>query len=155
MNEIKFKIEEYLEPEEIKQIVKEQFANNLKTWMNADDNFNYVCFLMAKEEIKQILDEMIPDYRNLIASKIQELLSEEYCFTYYGIFSDGTVAKQILDEIIINHKQKIKEEVEAILFNRISLETEIWKKFELLGENFISTIYDIAEIGRKKAEENS
>jgi len=51
--------------------------------------------------------------------------------------------------MVAENKDVMNRKIKDVITNH-DYSSEIWEKFEALGESFISNIYDIVELGKKK-----
>ena len=147
-------VSDYLNESEIKELVKEQLRYEVSKFFKDESNAQRLLSNLSYQIVFDEVDKIIPNSRELVISKTNEVLNDIKSFS---VFRDGSyggsksLAYQILEESVRNNRSLINDKVKEVITNR-DYSKEIWDKFEELGETFISNIYEITRLGKENSK---
>lgn len=150
---IKINIEDYLSEQEIKEIFVDEVRSQAAKFFANESNAQRLLINLSYNLIFEEVDKIIPNSRQVIIDKtIKEISNRDFNYMVFRDASYGSkcsLAYSYVEEAVKNQKELINQKVKETIENR-DYSDEIWSKFEELGENFISNIYAIVELGRTK-----
>lgn len=114
-------IEDYLDRDEFVEIAKEAAKERIEYGINHMD-IGTLISLIGYKEIKDIVDEEIPDFKDQISNKIQECINN---LSEYSIFSAGnkeygceeTYGHKLLIQSVEDNKDLIDKKVKEFIGN--------------------------------------
>jgi hypothetical protein len=117
--ELNIKIEDYLSKDEIKGIISEEVRKHVRDCIGnisvSDDKSTVLISNLAKQLAKEGVQEIIPNFKELINEHIQEeiknLKLSDFFVQNIGWKSTGN---KILNEIILNNKELIDKKIKEI-----------------------------------------
>lgn len=119
LQELKINVYDFLDEDEIKDIVVQEFKNSIRRELNSHEferHMSNITYLDVYEEV----DKITPNYKETIAEKVVETISKDIG-TYIIFRNDDaygnkkSIGQKILDELVVENKEKIKVEVEKVL----------------------------------------
>jgi hypothetical protein len=146
------KIEKYLSEEEIKDIVSDEIRTQIRKLFDTEKNAQRLLSNLSYQIVFDEVDKTIPNCLEVIANNTKKIIGES---SSYNVFRDSSygspksLAYQIMEQAVSENKELINTKVKDTIVNT-DYSKEIWDKFEELGENFISNIYDIVKLGKKQ-----
>lgn len=115
---MEIKIEDYLSENEIKEIVKDEVKKHVRICLGATPN--YFITQMAKKLAKDGVQEIIPDFKELINLHIQEEIKKitlaDFFFESYGWKSQGN---KILNGVLSDNKALLDAKIKEIFKTKI------------------------------------
>jgi isopropylmalate/homocitrate/citramalate synthase len=114
------KIEDYLSEEEIKGIITEEIKKHVKQCVGdisvSSDAGRVFVGKLAKELAKEGVQEIIPDFKDLINQQIKSEISKidlsQMFWESYGWKSTGN---KVLVEVLNNNKEELNAKIKEIL----------------------------------------
>lgn len=153
MKKIEIDVDDYLNHEEIKEIVAEQLRAEVKNHFKNEENAQRLLSNLSYKIVFDEVDKFVPNSRNLIVEKtIKVLQDKDFGFSVFRSsdhWSKASLAYSIMEEAVKANKSLIEQKVKDTIENKDYSE-DIWSKFEELGDTFISNIYEIVRLGRQK-----
>ena len=153
---MEIKIENYLNHEEIKEVVVNELREQIRTHFKNEDNANRLLINLSYAIVKEEVDKIVPNHQEVLVKKVAEIINKDsstaFCvfdFDTYGSGRSKSLGAKIVEETIAENKQLIKDKVIESITNKDYSE-EAWNKFETLAESFTSNIYDFVEAMRSK-----
>lgn len=150
--EMKIDLADYLSKDEIKEFVKEQLKYEVSKLFQGESNAQRLLGNLSYEIVFNEIDKVIPNSKNLVIEKTEAILRD---IKSYSVFRDAayggkkSLAYELMENAVKNNVELLNEKVKETIINR-DYSDEIWTKFEELAESYISNIYSIVELGRKK-----
>jgi hypothetical protein len=155
---MEIKIENYLNHEEIKEVVIDELRLQIKKHFSNEENANRLLINLSYAIVKEEVDKIVPNHQEFLVKKVAEIInsksSTSFCvfdFDSYGSGRNKSLGAKIVEETISENKQLIKDKVIESIVNKDYSE-EAWNKFESLAESFTSNIYDFVEAMRSKKQ---
>ena len=152
---MEIKIENYLNHEEIKEVVTDELRNQIRSHFKSEENAKRLLSNLAYHIVMEEIDKIVPNYHSELVDKVKKLINEkDLNFHVYNFdtYRDGraiSVGAKIIEETVKEQKVTIKQIVIDTIKNK-DYSQEAWNKFERLAEDFTSNIYDFVEEMRKK-----
>lgn len=143
---------EYLTKEEVKEIVINEVKDQIRQFFKDEKNSMRLLSNLSYQIVFDEVDKIVPNCREMIVDKTTEVLknSINYAVFHKSSFgSSASLATQIVEAAVKDNKEMINQKVKETITSH-DYRDEIWSKFEELSETFISNIYSIVELGRKK-----
>lgn len=141
-------LERYLNDDEIKLIVKEEFRNNIQENLKRNGVTTWIANL-GYQNVLEIINTEIPEYESLVKEKTKEVIEG---LTSYSVFrkkdlvdNEDSLGQKYLEQAVENNKEIINQKIINI-FNEL---TEKDIAYEI--ENIISE--KLENIFSKKKEE--
>lgn len=149
---IKLNIEDYLTHDEIKDIMKDQVRNEVRTFFKDEKNAQRLLSNLSYQIVFNEIDKIIPNSKELIIKQTEKVIRES---STYNVFRDGSygssksLASTYVEDAVKANKELINQKVKDTIIST-DYSQSIWNKFEALAETFISNIYSITDLGREK-----
>lgn len=152
-------IEDYLSHDEIKKIAADQVRASVAALFSSEAKAIRLIINSAYEIIFDEVDKAIPNSRQVIIDKVTELVAKDSSYDFHTFrnkdtYREASLAVRILEEAVKDNRDVIRGKVLDAITNR-DYTNDVWKKFEELGENFVSNIYDLVALGRAKLGEKN
>ena len=152
-------IEDYLSHDEIKSIVGDQLRASVADFFKGEKNANRLLGNLAYQIIFDEVDKIVPNSKQIVIDKVTALLHEDKSYQFlvfrdHSEYSNVSPATQFLEEAVRDNSDVIRGKVLDAITNR-DYTDDVWKKFEELGENFVSNIYGLVALGRAKSGEKN
>jgi len=155
---MEIKIENYLNHEEIKEVVIDELRLQVKKHFSNEANANRLLINLSYAIVKEEVDKIVPNHQEVLVKKVAEIInsksSTSFCVFDFDSYDSGrnkSLGAKIVEETISENKQLIKDKVIESIVNKDYSE-EAWNKFESLAESFTSNIYDFVEAMRSKKQ---
>ena len=149
---VKINVADYVTENEIKEIVQDEIRQTVRNFFADEKNAQRLLSNLSYQIVFDEVDKIVPDCRNIIKEKTLEIINKD-SFSYnvfrqksYG--SPNSLAYDYIEQTVRECKDLINQKVKDTITNH-DYSDEIWRKFEELGETFISNIYSIVELGKK------
>lgn len=149
---VKINVADYVTENEIKEIVQDEIRQTVRNFFADEQNAQRLLSNLSYQIVFDEVDKIVPDCRNVIKEKTLEIINKD-SFSYnvfrqksYG--SPNSLAYDYIEQTVKECKDVINQKVKDTITNH-DYSDEIWRKFEELGETFISNIYSIVELGKK------
>lgn len=149
---VKINVADYVTENEIKEIVQDEIRKTVQNFFADEKNAQRLLSNLSYQIVFDEVDKIVPDCRNIIKEKTLEIINKD-SFSYnvfrqksYG--SPNSLAYDYIEQTVKECKDMINQKVKDTIINH-DYSDEIWRKFEELGETFISNIYSIVELGKK------
>ena len=149
---VKINVADYVTENEIKEIVQDEIRQTVRNFFSDEKNAQRLLSNLSYQIVFDEVDKIVPDCRNIIKEKTLEIINKD-SFSYnvfrqksYG--SPNSLAYDYIEQTVRECKDMINQKVKDTITNH-DYSDEIWRKFEELGETFISNIYSIVELGKK------
>ena len=115
MKELTINIEDYLDHEEIKELVKESLKNHIYYRFNTEPEIQRLldnsCYHIMVEE----LGKLVPNFKDIMMAKLKELFEKkDWSFEvfYKGDYSrKESEAMKVINQAVVDNKQRIQERV--------------------------------------------
>ena len=153
---MEIKIENYLNHEEIKEVVIDELRLQVKKHFSNEENANRLLINLSYAIVKDEVDKIVPNHQEVLVKRVAGIINKEsdtaFClfdFDNYGSGRRKSLGAKIVEETVAENKQLIKDKVIESIVNKDYSE-EAWNKFESLAESFTSNIYDFVEAMRSK-----
>lgn len=146
---MEIKIENYLDPHEIKEIVVDELRNQIRNHFQNEENAERLLINLSYQIVSDEVEKITPNYKDIIVAKVNQLINDKdlsyhlYNFHYHTNQAVSLGAKYI-EETVNENKQLIKDKVLSSIMNK-DYSDEAWNKLERLAEDFTSNIYDFIE----------
>lgn len=152
---MEIKIENYLNHEEIKEVVVDELRNQIRKHFNDEKNAERLLINLSHQIVSDEVEKITPNYKEKIVGKVNELINEKdlsyhlYNF-HYNTHKAVSLGAKIIEEAVSENKQLIKDKVLDGIINK-DYSDEAWSKFESLAEDFTSNIYDFVSAMKSKS----
>jgi hypothetical protein len=153
---MEIKIEDYLNHNEIKEVVIDELRNQIRNHFRNEENANRLLVNLSYAIVKDEVDKIVPNHQEVLVEKVAKIINKDnstaFCifdFDTYGSGRSKSLGAKIVEETVAENKQLIKEKVIESITNKDYSE-EAWNKFEALAESFTSNIYDFVDAMRNK-----
>jgi hypothetical protein len=153
---MEIKIEDYLNHDEIKEVVIDELRNQIRKHFSNEENANRLLINLSYAIVKDEVDKIVPNHQEVLVKRVAEIINSEsstsFCVFDFDSFGSGrnkSLGAKIVEETVAENKQLIKEKVIESITNKDYSE-EAWNKFEVLAESFTSNIYDFVDAMRNK-----
>lgn len=135
-------LENYLNVDEIKLIVKEEFRNNIRENLKRNGVANWIANL-GYQNVLEIINTEIPEYESLVKEKTKEVIEG---LTSYSVFrkkdlidNEDSLAQKYLEQAVENNKEIINQKIINI-FNELA-ETDIACEIENIISEKLENIF--------------
>ena len=152
---MEIKIEDYLDHEEIKEIVQDELRNQVRKFFSgSEENTQRLLSNLAYEIVRDEVDKIVPNYEEELINKVAELIKGKdlsfHVFNYhYSTNTPTSFGAKVIEQTVKENQQLIKDKVvQAIQGKDYSEEALI--KLENLSEEFTSNIYNFVELMRER-----
>ena len=147
-------IQDYLNHEEIKEVVVEELRRQIRQHFNNEVNAQRLLVNLAYGIVQEEVDKIVPNYQEGLVAKVSELVKGkhlEYILFNYN-YSDNrpqSLGAKIVDQTVKENEQLIKEKViDAI--HSMQYSDKSLERLEAAADKFTSNIYDFVELMRTK-----
>ncbi len=114
------KIEDYLSEEEIKEIVKEEIRKHVRQCVGdisvSFDTGRVFVGKLAKELAKEGVQEIIPDFKELINQQIKsEIAKIDLSQMFWESYGWKSTGNKVLVEVLNNNKKELDAKIKEVL----------------------------------------
>lgn len=118
--DINIKIEDYLSEEEIKEIVKEEIRKHVRQCVGdisvSSDTGRVFVGKLAKELVKEGVQEIIPDFKELINQQIKsEIAKIDLSQMFWESYGWKSTGNKVLVEVLNNNKKELDAKIKELL----------------------------------------
>lgn len=149
---VKINVADYVTENEIKEIVQDEIRQTVRNFFADEKNAQRLLSNLSYQIVFDEVDKIVPDCRNIIKEKTLEIINKDsYSYNVFRQKSYGSpnsLAYDYIEQTVKECKDMINQKVKDTITNH-DYSDEIWRKFEELGETFISNIYSIVDLGKK------
>lgn len=151
------KIEDYLDKQEIKEIVSDELRIQIREHFKNEENARRLLSNLTYQMVTDEIDKIVPSHKEELIAKVLELISKKdlsyhlFDFDTYGGGRARSLGAKYIEETVAENKQLIKDKVVEGIQNRDYSEEAIIK-LENLSDSFASNIYDFVELMRSKKD---
>lgn len=151
---MEIKIEDYLNHEEIKEILQDELRNQIRGHFKNEDNAKRLLSNLAYHIVQEEVSKIVPNYEEELVKEVSKLIKEKdlsyyvFNFDYFNGVSKSFGAK-LIEETVKENKQLIKDKVVEAIQNKDYSEESLLQ-LERLSDSFASNIYDFVELMRGK-----
>lgn len=147
------KIEDYLSDDQIREILQDELRIQVSKHFDNETNAQRLISNLAYQMVYDEVDKILPNYHEKLVQKVVEMIDKPSTFNLFDYhYTDGSpksVGAKIIVDAVNQNKELIKNKVVETIQNR-DYSDEVFNRFEKLGENFASNIYDLVELMRSK-----
>lgn len=121
---MKINIENYLSEEEIKKIVTEEIKLHVRQCVGdisvSSDTGSVFVGKLAKELAKEGVQEIIPDFKELINQKIKsEIAKIDLSQMFWESYGWRSTGNKVLVEVLNNNKKELDAKIKEILKSKL------------------------------------
>lgn len=125
MYEVSLNIEDYLDHDEIKEMVRDATGRAIREKINrvlGAIGVQDIVYNVARQIVMQILEEQEVNLHQKIAEKTLECVDDLSVYNVFRTDSDGSKSKgqQVLDECVEEARPNIQEKVDEIIEGKLS-----------------------------------
>lgn len=152
---MEIKIENYLDDEEIKEIVTDELRAQVRKHFINEDNAKRLLSNLSYHIVSEEVEKIVPNHKEVIVNKVAKLISEKdlsfhvYNFDAYNGGKARSLGAKIIEETISQNRDLIKEKVVNTI-QEADYSEDAFITFERLAEQFTSNIYEFVELMRGK-----
>lgn len=133
---MEIKIEDYIERDEIKEIIKEELRESVKLSIKRNGVSTYIANI-GYHNVFEIINNEIPGYEEMLKEKIKEIIGElsNFCVFRKADFVDreDSLGQKYLEQAVENNKNIINSRVIEIMQN-LSKEDIAYEITEIIEE---------------------
>lgn len=148
-------ITDYLDKEEIKEIVSDELRQQIKLHFKNEENAKRLLSNLAYEIVTEEVNKIVPNYEETLIAKVAELINKKdltyhiFDFDTYGGGKARSLGARILEQTVRENTELIKSKMVEGIQNRDYSE-EALIRMENLSDSFAGNIYEFVELMRKK-----
>jgi len=150
---ISFNISEYLTDLEIKELVKDQARAEIQKLFRNEENAQRILSNLSYKIVFDEVDKIIPNSIDVIAKKTLEIVDKQdygyLVFRKKDGYNTNSFAYDVIEKTVIQHQARIQEKTADAIINADYSE-KILDKFMGVAENFMSNIYDLIDLAKKR-----
>lgn len=152
---MEIKITDYLNQDEIKEVLIQELRNQVRHHFKNEDNANRLLSNLSYHIVSEEVEKIVPNHKEIIIEKVAKLINEKdlsyhlYNFDTYGGGRAKSLGAKIIEQTVEENRQIIKDKVVEAIQGRDYSE-EALLKLENLSDSFASNIYDFVEIMKTK-----
>lgn len=149
------KITDYLDEQEIKDIVSDEFRVQIRSHFKDEENAKRLLSNLAYNIVIEEVNKIVPNYEEVLITKVAELINKKdltyhvFDFDTYGSGKARSLGAKILEQTVRENTDLIKSKVVEGIQNKDYSE-EALLRMENLSDSFASNIYDFVELMRSK-----
>jgi hypothetical protein len=108
-------IEDYLSKDEIRGIVKDEFADALRKKFSDDENMERILSNTAYTMLQDEIENVVPSFKNVIKDKVRKVVTSLSSYRYLvfvdNMFGKKSLGTKYLEEAINENKDEIQKQV--------------------------------------------
>ena len=147
--EMNIEISDYLSEEEIKEIVRQEFADRLRNHFDSEYNIERIISNTAYKCLGEELDKLVPNYKEILNKNIKEVFNSKDSISYELFSMKSTPANIMLENIIKDNKQLIEEKIKETILSYDFSKAIYDKASNLIGQNS-DNMYEFIELLKNK-----
>ncbi len=144
---------EYLSDEEIKELVKDQVKAEVQKFFRNEENAQRILSNLSYKIVFNEVDKIVPNSIDVITKKTLEIVDKQdygyLVFRKKSSFESNSFAYDVIEKTVIQHQARIQEKTVDAIVNADYSE-KILDKFMGVAENFMSNIYDLIDLAKKR-----
>lgn len=152
---LEINISEYLNDNEIKEIVVDEVRGQIRKMFSSEKEAQRLLSNLSFQIVFDEVDKVIPNSIDVIVDKTQKCINDVdmsfYVFRKEDPWDKCSLGYKIMEDCVRNNKEVIEQMVIDSVTNR-DFSTEVWDRFEAIGETFMSNIYSFVEIMKNKTK---
>lgn len=150
-------IKDYLSEEEIKEILEEEFKNQIRKKLSSDKETERILGNLAYHLVQQEIEKITPKHATYLEDKVKQILKEKSSLSYlifkthYLDNSPESFATKLIEQTVKENSELIKQKtIDSIKDHNFS--KEIAQSLEKTTEDLAGNIYKISELLTSKNE---
>lgn len=156
-HKLEIKIEDYLTIDEMKDIIRDEFAASVAKTLSKETNLTRIIGNIAHEIVFDEVKKYIPEFKELLIKNVKELI-EEKNFQWYMFRGKDVWDKEegpgltIIKETLNSNKEAIKKRIEDDINNfdiKALISDYLGKKIEEIADEFSKISDFLYEISSK------
>lgn len=157
-NTLKINIEDYLTIDEIKDVIRDEFAASVAKTLSKETDLTRIIGNIAHEIVFDEVKKYIPEFKELLVDNVKELI-EEKNFQWYMFRGKDVWDKEegpgltIIKETLNSNKDVIKKRIEDDINNfdiKALISNYLGKKMEEVADEFSKISDFLYEISSKQ-----
>jgi len=155
---MEIKIEDYLDQQEIKEIVQDELRNQIRKFFSgSEENTQRLLSNLAYAIVRDEVDKIVPNYEEELINKVAELIKSKdlsfHVFNYhYSTNAPTSFGAKLIEQTVKENQQLIKDKVVKSI-QETDYSEQALVKFESLAADFTSNIYDFVDLMRTKKQQ--
>lgn len=154
---LEINVSDYLSEDEIKEIAQDQVRAEIRRHFEDEREATRILSNVSYGVMYEEIDKIIPDSRELVKSKVVELLNKSSKEYEFKVFRDGSygskpsIAHTYIQEAVRENKDIFKDKIKKVMMDR-DLTQEVWDLFYSLAEDFTQNIYKLVDMVTEQKE---
>lgn len=157
-HKLEIKIEDYLTIDEMKDIIRDEFAASVAKTLSKETNLTRIIGNLAHEIVFDEVKKYIPEFKELLVKNVRELIEEKnfqwYMFRGKDVWhNEEGPGLTIIKETLNTNKEAIKKRIEDDINNfdiKALISDYLGKKMEEVADEFSKISDFLYEISSKQ-----